>query len=408
MANSITSIPKRLMISVLSISLFFASLHAQGEGEKANRSQSKQDIAKLIDQLGDAEFTFREEAEKKLVQTNHQPELVTLLKAATKNSDAEIRIRSIRILKKVNAIHYADQVNRFANGKIDDLPHWKEFKSKVGSSPKHRELFVRMIKAEPELMQIPFSNSNRLTIAFNEKLQENTMTLRFQRASSKDFSNLTDSRCVMLFLSTYKDNFVGGSKSYWLRNALNYSLKYKGVAPKIAPYDEPLRDLFRDFLLNCDSLTVYTRLSQSNRLEYPNATMTLARKVIQDAPTSNYTATAILHLANSGGEKTIPEIQKLLTNKSVLYKQTRRRNKKITIKTSETRDVALAALISITKQQPTDFEFQKLRTSSGIYVVTDIGFEIPKKREEAHKKWNAWWKENGAKFNVKKVKASTK
>jgi RNA polymerase sigma factor (sigma-70 family) len=102
--------------------------------------------AKLVQQLGSADFARREAAHEALRKLG--PKAEPALKAALKSDDPEVRTRAVTLLSEIRKDALDDLAKNF-DPKAEspsDHPIWKRFKAIAGDTRASRELFARIIK----------------------------------------------------------------------------------------------------------------------------------------------------------------------------------------------------------------------------------------------------------------------
>jgi hypothetical protein len=111
------------------------------------------EAAKLVEQLGSADFAEREAAAKELRKLGAKAEAA--LKAGLKSESAEVRDRCAKVLAEIRK----DALDAFVKNfdpkaeVMPDHPIWTRFKAVAGDSRAGRELFARVI-ADPRLARL--------------------------------------------------------------------------------------------------------------------------------------------------------------------------------------------------------------------------------------------------------------
>jgi hypothetical protein len=98
---------------------------------------------------------------------------------------------------------------------------------------------------------------------------------------------------------------------------------------------------------------------------------------------------AVLALGKLGSREHVADLEPLLQNETVCA------NQEVEDQDVQTqvRDVALAALVRLTGQQPREYGFLRAQDNSMILFNTpSLGFAEPSQREAALKKWRDWSK----------------
>jgi hypothetical protein len=118
-------------------------------------AQTPTDVDQLVVRLGDASFERREEAAQQLARLGR--EAIPSLERGLKHRDAEVRhrVELLYVLAK-----RSDQERNLDALLLDpetpaakELPGWGQFRERYGQTYDARDVYVRMVRAEPELMQ---------------------------------------------------------------------------------------------------------------------------------------------------------------------------------------------------------------------------------------------------------------
>ncbi len=136
-------------------------LHAQdaGKGPSNNLPTTVAEQATLalwIEQLGDANFTVREQASVQLM--GRGTEALGALRAIPETAPFEVRQRVQLIKKKIEDDKFSALSRSFLldlDGADDyGLPGWKGYRDLVGSTRTSKLLFLELIRAQPEIAQL--------------------------------------------------------------------------------------------------------------------------------------------------------------------------------------------------------------------------------------------------------------
>lgn len=132
-----------------------AALAAVGSPQLPNPAASQDKVEALLEQLGDSDFSAREQAEKAL-RALGRPALEPLRQLLNHQSelppDNEIRLRAARLLVLMEREDYARRVSAFVQGDEEEvLPGWSRFRAITSDTPAARKLYVAVNQAAPEL-----------------------------------------------------------------------------------------------------------------------------------------------------------------------------------------------------------------------------------------------------------------
>lgn len=111
--------------------------------------------SELVRQLGAPEFSTRQAAERKLLRVG-SPAKSALL-AGRRNEDMEIRLASQRLLICLAQRESEALTDSFLDGdnsvSLDRLPGWTRLRDRLGDRREVRQLYIKMFRAELELLQ---------------------------------------------------------------------------------------------------------------------------------------------------------------------------------------------------------------------------------------------------------------
>ena len=103
-------------------------------------------------------------------------------------------------------------------------------------------------------------------------------------------------------------------------------------------------------------------------------------------PVARYREYAILTIAKLGDDKHLPILEELLDDQSVCQQRTDAKTK-VTTQT-QVRDIALAAIIHLSGEDPKQFGFTQLRENPlSVFVSNTAGFANDQQRQESLHKW---------------------
>lgn len=159
--------------------------------------------SELVRQLGAPEFTTRQAAEQKLLRVG-APAKAALL-AGRRNEDMEIRLASQRILiclaqRACDALteSFLDGDNRVS---LDRLPGWTRLRDRLGDRREVRQLYIRMFRAELELLQALERKDPELLDRWTTQLQTQE-TLAVPEPQGGMGLPSGSSLCTLLFVGT--------------------------------------------------------------------------------------------------------------------------------------------------------------------------------------------------------------
>jgi hypothetical protein len=348
----------------------------------------------LIKQLGHTSFTVRENAARTLTSRGIQAR--KYLKQALLNPDLEIRMRAHRILLKSLHSEFAARIAAFisdVDGKQEhDLPGWKQFREAMGSDRNTRKLFADMVRQESELLE-SFDKAINLQATFMKRLSElRPGSTTFQSSGSRQAHPA--SLAAILLVVTESNIASNASLFSQVFNLLNSS-STRQVVQGSRHNDIIMKMISRLVLKKNITTSNYYSVMLTLNYNMKETGLTLGRRMLK-APTASYSTTqyAAIAVARFGSATDIPLLAPHLKNVSVCHTWSNPQVQPGVIKT-QVRDVVLALLIHMTKQDHKEYGFELLRTSpTTLFHTYTCGFTEEEKREAAQAKWNTWYEKN--------------
>jgi len=339
------------------------------------------DALKLVDQLGDEQFSVREQATEKLLRLG-LPSLKAI-EQGSRHVDREIRYRCERILILVRQLEFEKRLDAFLNdsgsGSEFEFPGWEIYRTSYGDSREHRLLFVEMHKAEPELMASLAKGKGKAKVievitargteiqqtlqAFGQEVPLGTVVaMLFVALAGEADTNQQAANLVYNFC--YQQSF---------RNAVTGG-KNKDV----------LRKMLGIWITKGDEWVGYQGMMMALQYDMPEGLVPAERMLKNDNTQPHMRQYAIVSVAKLGNEGHQVLLEKMLQDQRVCGTW---QVNNVNINT-QVRDVALAALVHMTKQEHKQYGFDRIQmTQPYIFNPHTAGFEKDDKRTAAFKKW---------------------
>ncbi len=348
-----------------------------------------QDPAELVEQLGDASFAVRNRAMSSLVQLGIKA--LDALEQGVQSQDREISFRSRHALKLVRENDFQRRLQAFAAGhdahENYQLPGWARFYKEVGGSPEARALFVEMQQAEPVLL----ARVERSPDEISEALVERVVELQ-EFAQDGRQPNQISLGTIATILFLLNDEHV--ELPMMVSQSIGSYFRYPTFASAIqaGSQRELLRTMLGTWIERSKGWDAYHAIYLAMQYDLPKG-LVPAKKVlvgeVNEQNQSYFVCYAMLAYAKFGGASDVELIEPLLDD-STPYGGSVAVAGAAKYRT-EIRDIALATLVHLTKQNPKDFGFDRLRSSSTqIFNTGSLAFENNEKREEAIRKWRAF------------------
>jgi hypothetical protein len=353
--------------------------------------QSK--IVELIQQLGSESFQIREQAQAQLLATGlaAQDELSKALKSA----DLEIRFRVRRIYVQLLQTDFQRRLTLFVNdvdGKLEhDLPAWKMYREKVGSSLEHRKLFASIVRVEAPFL-IAIETKTDIYSTLNTRLKD----LQPYGSTPNNGPKVArlESIAAILLAATQLDSAQLNRIISPMYNLLNFQETKNGI--RGGDNSGIIKGMIATYIEQ-NTETANSQLPLTLVLEYgfEDVGLRMGRKLIADSKMSSLVREyAAICLVRFGTAAEIPKLLSMLTEKSVIHSWSTSQAKGKIIKT-QVRDAILVLLLHQTKQDATDYGFRFVQPNPiTVFRVYSAGFIEDAEREAAHAQWKKWWDKN--------------
>lgn len=398
-------------------------------------SQTNPTPEELVRQLADRSFQVREQATKRLLSLGKLA--VPALEAGSKSEDTERAARCQRILEKARRTDREILLDDFAadlEGKKNLKPAgWERFRKLAGDGSTSRLLFVEVYRKAGDIWELLDTDKAAAIVKFSEHCEaiQKRQNVPLANQVSFSFSEIlaafllaSDARLnpsqnqVVSALGTFEYNPRMSEWSSPVVGKILKSLLDETNNPRVAigliPIGQTLNVTgFEDVALkptivrlialigpNTDQQTLQSFLVFGDKWNLkeilPVAKMTLRNK--KSEPMDHIISMQIM--VKRGGDDAIPILEELLTDRRELGKVRpggALRGDWITHKVSDT---ALAALLLLTRQKLTDYDFPypKIFPEVPINIGSGAdGFYDDGSREAAIRKWRDWRTKNPAK-----------
>jgi hypothetical protein len=336
---------------------------------------------RLVSQLGHEQFAIRERASLKLIALGIDG--TNALAAGRESPNREIRHRSTKLYSLIAETDVQRRLEAFENSEDPSqgygLPGWERFRDEVGTDANSRALFRSMQEDEMELMGL-LRNESRLNEEFAVRCDALQKTLQFGPPSTK-----TSTVASFLFLAT--DNRVVVTPA--IRRTVYTNCLDRDFISKITEgaSREPLGKLVSAWMAR-DSENVVSNVLYLGLITGMETCMPYAKAVLNDpqsdADSRQY---ALLCFAKFGREADLPLVEKMLDD-ATPCPQPGIAN---IVVVTQVRDIALAALVEITKQKHEEYGFDRLqRQDQLVFHQVTLGFTTEARRNAALAAWREY------------------
>jgi hypothetical protein len=344
----------------------------------------------LVLQLGDPLYAQRERAREELQRRSFAAQ--PALEGGLAHEDLEIRYRCEQLLVDIREQAIQNQLDAFLRDVNDpkeyDLPGWEKTREALGNSLLTRQLYVEMYRTEGETLKMLDGDPARLGthIEARAKLLQARRTTTIQ--AGLDLGNIA---ALLLAAGMEKTDLSPSGRSMVYQLCHQQAFR-EGMQGSQSP---SLRKLLGRYVLQSDGVYAYQGMTLTMQFNMTEEGLACADKVLSGMlAVPHYRQYAILTIAKLGNESHIEKLLPLLDDKSVCSQQ---QINKVTYKT-ELRDVALFAMIHLSKQDPKKFGFDRFSPNPQMVAnVHTLGFDSEEKRQAVRDNW--------AKFQVEQSEA---
>jgi hypothetical protein len=342
-------------------------------------------VQRLIDQLGHEKFAEREAAARTLLAVGLPA--FGPLKEAGRHADPEVRFRAAKILAELRQRDFQRRLQAFSanleSSEEYELPGWHEFRRLVGDTRDTRDLFVKMQTDDPRLMQ-SLEDGPR---AAGEMLDFRALQL-LQPFGDQPAAEITlGSAAAFLFVAGRSDvplSDFGAGGVY--RLCVDEAVR---SAVSGGPYQEPLRQMLSTWIVRESSANMeYQKLLLAMQYDLKAGLAPAVQVLEQAGHPPHLRQQAMVAVAKFGDASHIALLEQSLTDETPYPPRQLERNKGVQ---TEMRDVALAALVALTKQRFQDYGMAHVTSApSFVFLPQSCGFDSPAERQKALDKWRAY------------------
>jgi hypothetical protein len=393
--NSVVRRPFPCGLAQLAI-LAFASLTfaAEREVQAANTET-------LIASLGDDSYRVRRIAESQLLALGESVR-DALTQTAANHADIEVRHRSGRVLKALDALRakayreslearlaeFLDDEN--AASKDYDFRGWKAYRTAVGSDRAAREMFAQMQREEPDLLSSVESDRKEVSKALVARSMAIGQSLSHPIPSFR--TQVTPARAAALYfvaaLEGVELDMRAGNQLYSLANQAT-------VRTALADLDNQkvMRKVIGNWVAldqGGDKNTAYYKVILATTHNLPEGRQAGLNLIKKDLGAASYQQLqGLMAVARFGKAEDIDAIEPLLKNNTVCQTMT---VNGVTY-TTQVRDAALATLVQLTNQDHREYGFERLQKHPrAVFNTSTMGFprDDTTARDAAILKWQTW------------------
>ena len=331
----------------------------------------------LVQQLGDEQFSARERATTQLIEIGLPARKA--LQEGRQHPDREIRYRCERIISIVEELDFQRRLTSFSAGRSDghDLPGWERYRERFGDDAEIRALFVEMQEAESELMVAIENGPQGVSRAADTRC---LVLQQAQRAGGQPTS--LGSITALLFAVSEADVNLSMQASSMLYSLCRQPTMNDAMSDRAK--GKILRKMLGNWIENSQGWAAYQTLFLAMQYDLKEG-LKPAEKLLKNPGEQPYARQqAILTVTKLGDGKYVELLETLLEDTA---RCTAHRVNNVTYET-QLRDVALAAILIMKKQDPKKFGFDRIQMNpSTSFSTSTVGFENDDTRKKVFKKY---------------------
>lgn len=352
------------------------------------------EAAQLVEQLGDEQYLVREAAMDKLLRLG-LPSLKAI-ERGSRHVDREVRYRCERILILVRQLEFEKRLEQFLNdsgtGSEFEFPGWDAYRKLYGDSRDNRLLFVEMHRAEPELMASLAKGKAKVIETITTRGNEIQQMIQILNQSGQELP--LGSVMAMLFVG-----LAGEAEGNQPAASLVYNFCYQPSfrnAIMGGKSKDLLRKMLGAWIRKGDDWVGYQGMMLALQYDMPDGLIPAERMLKNENTQPHLRQYAIVTFAKLGDPATQPILEKVLSDQRVCGTW---QFNNVNIET-QIRDVALAALVHMTKQDHKQYGFERIQMAQPyVFSPHTAGFDKAEKRAAAFKKWEEYKAEVAKKTN---------
>lgn len=386
--------------------LFAAGPAAAASPDPTDLSIPPADLLKardLVEALASEDFDEREDAQRDLAKMGRLA-LPALLAGVNNHPSPEVRFRCQVLLPKAAAADLQARLDTFladADGKFEhDLPGWNEFRKITGGAAAARTVFVGLL-ADPDNRELvlavagPPGELGTLVAARKQEMYywRYPRTINGTRTTKKE-ATAADVLTLMFAEAHVASKFVPrtiNTVTVYTPAAFTSALAEEG--DKVAAYRAVVG---RWMDTRDDAISMSMAITLSRTLNLPkHATAVAARLVTFKGATASYRMNAALALAQSGAREHLSVLESVFADESAININRAVVGGKLQLEQIQLRDVALAAALMLTDQEPRDYGFATTARAQPGVRLSYTSWRLPEdKRKAGFAKWKTWRAEN--------------
>jgi hypothetical protein len=338
-------------------------------------------IKRLVELLGDDQFQVREQATRDLLKVG--PRALGPLEDGARNLDREVRYRCQRILSLVREMELESRLERFMNGSDASdppLPGWESLRKQLGDSTAIKTLFRDMFRVESEFLAVASKGGRPAAEALQSRVTEVQNMLQMHSTEPPIGSIMA---ILFVAVETAGENNQGTAQNIF---NLCYQQSFRAAITG-GPYRDSVRKLLGAWIRGSEDFQAYQGIMLAMQYDMKDA-LPPAERLLKNANIQGHMKQyALVAIAKFGDESHVPLLEGALTDEKPIGTW---QVNNVNINT-QLRDVALAALVHLTKQDFKGYGFERIQmTQPYLFNPITAGFSDNNQRVKALDKWKTY------------------
>ncbi len=359
--------------------------------DSPQKADDPKTIAELVMKLRAPSFRERLQAEADCRDTG--PAAIPALMKALQSPDPELRRRAQQLIEQIEEDGLTDSIEAFlAPGSSTSLPGWSLVADMVEDSLEFRTAYAEILRGNSQLAHA-LSHPDLLSTELQRQLQNMGMPT----GSVPQGISTVNASVILLLLIHPEATHPADSAS------LSVRIIRQGVVQGVneTPPGQLLQALLTRWVVAPRAGTAFDRLSIAWQLSLPESVIP-ALEMLEQKGSPHQLQIAFLAIIRFGGAPEMAVVETRLDDAQVLNIGRGPDNQPNG--SMQLRDQALATLIVMNKQDPTQFGLKALNVDASKNVTSVVvSFENEAQREAAFEKWRTW-----SAMNLRKYRALPK
>ncbi len=349
----------------------------------------------LVGLLGSPRFPEREEAQKELAGMGRLA-AAALSDAAATSPDPEVRSRCGRLLPAAAAADRDARVAAFladAAGEFDhDVPGWARFKAAAGTDPAARGLYAEAVRERANVALLDALDGPPADLGKMAAARCRELTFGRHPRPGTPAREPTPADVAVVLVAE-----AGGPRATAPRGLPMTSLVSVVWVAKALPADHPRRPAFERVLAHwadsrTDAAGAYQAYGLAERVGAGPPAKYAARLLTTPGVATHQKAVAAMNVARLGGRAYLSALEAGMADEGFVV---RGGGVGGAVREIRVGDVALAAALLLTGQEPKEYGFRENAAGGATGRFTFTRFDVPPgDRDAAFAKWKAWRAKN--------------